>query len=288
MPKFNLGLSVTSHRYIRYIGNLYIRRSILTGLFFFALMFGLMALSNDDIAAAGEKEGNRKSDQLNTTDSLLNPVSSGAMESALSQENILTIKRQQCSFSVEGTASYYADDFHGRLTANGQRFDMNGFTAAHKSLPFGSILRVTNTANSATILVMVNDRGPYSGDRVLDLSRAAARAIDMTLGNVKISGYKPSDFRSDSKIVGFTAPQYDAYLLDPSLITVVESYSSFTEAIKMHRIIAGKRLNEDVYLVVVPAKKGLVSDGTYTYAVAISKKDSTTDDSFDTSQLLTE
>lgn len=288
MPKFNLGLNVTSQRYARYISSLYIRRSVLTGVFFFALMFGLIALSNDDIAAAGEKEDTKKSEQLNTTDPALYPVPSDATASAISQEDVLTVKRRQCSFSIEGTASYYADDFHGRLTANGQRFDMNGFTAAHKSLPFGSILRVTNTANSATILVMVNDRGPYSGDRVLDLSRAAARAIDMTLGNVKISGYKPSDFRSDSKVVGFTAPQYDAYVLEPSLITVIESYSSFTEAIKMHRIIAGKRQNEDVYLIVAPAKKGLVSDGTFTYAVAVSKKDSTTEDNFDTSQLLTE
>jgi rare lipoprotein A len=287
MPKLNLGLNVTSHRYTRYISSLYIRRSILTGLFFFALMFGLIALSNNDIAAAGEKEGTKTTEQSNTTDTMLYLVPD-ATASALSQETILTSKRQQCSFSIEGTASYYADDFHGRLTANGQRFDMNGFTAAHKTLPFGSILRVTNTANSATILVMVNDRGPYSGDRVLDLSRAAARAIDMTLGNVKISGYKPSDFHSDSKVVGFTAPKYDAYELEPSMITVIETYSSFTEAIRMHRIIAGKRQNEDVYLIVAPAKKGLVSDGTFTYAVAVSKKTSTADDNFDTSQLLTE
>lgn len=76
-----------------------------------------------------------------------------------------------------GTASYYGRKFQGRPTASGERFDMNGLTAAHRTLPFGSRLRVTNPRNGKSVIVRINDRGPYSGHRVIDLSRAAAEQI---------------------------------------------------------------------------------------------------------------
>lgn len=78
-----------------------------------------------------------------------------------------------------GTASYYGRRFHGRRTANGERFDMNALTAAHRTLPFGSIVRVTNPANGRSVTVRINDRGPFISGRVIDLSRAAARRIGM-------------------------------------------------------------------------------------------------------------
>ncbi len=79
----------------------------------------------------------------------------------------------------EGIASYYGADFEGRPTANGEAFDPDGFTAAHRTLPLGSVIRVTNLRNERQIVVRVNDRGPYSGDRILDLSRGAAEALKM-------------------------------------------------------------------------------------------------------------
>lgn len=78
-----------------------------------------------------------------------------------------------------GTASFYGRRFHGRRTANGERFDMNALTAAHRTLPFGSIVRVTNPANGRSVTVRINDRGPFIRGRVIDLSRAAARRIGM-------------------------------------------------------------------------------------------------------------
>lgn len=78
------------------------------------------------------------------------------------------------------TASYYAEDFHGKRTSNGERFNMNDYTCAHKSLPFGTILRVTNLANGKTCDVRVNDRGPFVATREIDLSKAAAVKLDMT------------------------------------------------------------------------------------------------------------
>ena len=77
------------------------------------------------------------------------------------------------------TASYYAEDFHGKKTSNGERFNMNALTCAHKSLPFDTILRVTNLSNGKTVDVRVNDRGPFVATREIDLSKAAAVKLGM-------------------------------------------------------------------------------------------------------------
>ncbi len=82
-------------------------------------------------------------------------------------------------FVEEGTASWYGIPFHGRRAANGEIFDMNSLVAAHRTLPFGSILRVTNLNNGRDVQVRVIDRGPFVGDRILDLARAAAVSLDM-------------------------------------------------------------------------------------------------------------
>ena len=82
-------------------------------------------------------------------------------------------------FVEEGTASWYGIPFNGRRAANGEIFDMNSLVAAHRTLPFGSILRVTNLNNGRDVQVRVIDRGPFVGDRILDLARAAAVALDM-------------------------------------------------------------------------------------------------------------
>ncbi|MGH9680182.1 MAG: septal ring lytic transglycosylase RlpA family protein [Candidatus Acidiferrales bacterium] len=79
----------------------------------------------------------------------------------------------------EGTASWYGVPFNGRRAADGEIFDMNSFVAAHRTLPFGSILRVTNLNNGREVQVRVIDRGPFVGDRILDLARAAAASLGM-------------------------------------------------------------------------------------------------------------
>lgn len=81
--------------------------------------------------------------------------------------------------TLEGVASYYADDYHGKLTSNGEVFNMNDLTAAHRTFPFGTNLRVTNLENKKTIVVRINDRGPFKDGRIIDLSLAAAKEIDL-------------------------------------------------------------------------------------------------------------
>jgi len=76
-----------------------------------------------------------------------------------------------------GKASYYAEEFHGRKTASGEIYDMSKFTAAHRTLPFGTICRVTNLKTNKSILVRINDRGPFVPDRIIDLSKSAAQAL---------------------------------------------------------------------------------------------------------------
>jgi rare lipoprotein A len=93
---------------------------------------------------------------------------------------------------AEGKASYYANRFHGRTTASGAHFDKKEFTAAHRSLPFGTMVRVTNLANGRKVFVKVNDRGPNMKSRIIDLSRAAAKQIgliDNGIGDVRIEAY---------------------------------------------------------------------------------------------------
>ena len=83
------------------------------------------------------------------------------------------------SFEQEGQASWYGNKHHGRKTANGERFNQHALTAAHRTLPFNSRIVVTNIANGKTVTVRINDRGPYSKNRVLDVSRKAAEALGM-------------------------------------------------------------------------------------------------------------
>jgi rare lipoprotein A len=87
--------------------------------------------------------------------------------------------RKKDSYSQKGVASYYASKFHGRRTASGERYDMNGLTAAHRSLAFGTRLKVTNLSNKRSVVVRVNDRGPHIKKRIIDVSYAAARKLGL-------------------------------------------------------------------------------------------------------------
>lgn len=79
----------------------------------------------------------------------------------------------------QGSASYYAARFHGRRTASGEAFDNRAMTAAHRTLPFGSVVRVINPANGLSVMVRINDRGPFARGRIIDVSRAAAEQLGL-------------------------------------------------------------------------------------------------------------
>jgi rare lipoprotein A len=94
----------------------------------------------------------------------------------------------------EGLASYYGPGLHGRKTANGERFDQNGLTAAHRTMRFGTCLRVENMENGKSVEVRVNDRGPFKDERIIDVSLGAARKLEMVeKGLARVRLYRCKD-----------------------------------------------------------------------------------------------
>lgn len=127
------------------------------------------------------------------------------------------VPRVDPTYDEIGIASWYGPNFHGKLTANGELFDENRLTAAHKTLPLPSLVRVTNLENGRTTIVRVNDRGPFSGDRIIDLSKRAAEVLgtrQQGLGRVRVE-YLGAARMSDA-IVSIGAPEDYAALHLPS------------------------------------------------------------------------
>ena len=116
------------------------------------------------------------------------------------------VPEEDPNYRAEGMASWYGDDFHGRLTANGEVFDMMSLTAAHPTLPIPSYARVTNIRNGKSLIVRVNDRGPYHGNRLIDVSNKAAELLEFK-GNgvarvrVEYVGRAPLEGSDDRQLV---------------------------------------------------------------------------------------
>ena len=107
----------------------------------------------------------------------------------------------QSTFPEYGKASFYADNLVGKITASGEKYKHNELTAAHKSLPFGSKIRVTNLTNGKSVTVRINDRGPYKKDRIIDLSKRAAEKLDFVetgITDVKIELINSNETTTDT------------------------------------------------------------------------------------------
>ena len=117
-----------------------------------------------------------------------------AQKSAQITKSQKSAKAEQKPYQV-GAASWYGKQFHGKTTASGEDFDMFEFTAAHRKLPLGTFVKVTNLKNGKWIIVRVNDRGPYVGNRIMDLSYSAARMLNFRDGveRVRIDLIQPEN-----------------------------------------------------------------------------------------------
>ena len=150
-------------------------------------------------AAANERNAASQPVWAGTAESpLLANVPEGA--SPLPTTPAMAINTSPAAVAVEvqeqGGASWYARHFQGRRTANGERYDQNELTAAHKTLPFGTVVRVRSEVNGKEVDVRINDRGPFVAGRVIDLSQAAAKALGMLqLGVKKVTLLLPSALR---------------------------------------------------------------------------------------------
>jgi rare lipoprotein A len=150
------------------------------------------------------------------------------------------VPEEDLNYRAEGLASWYGDDFHGRLTANGEVFDMASLTAAHPTLPIPSYARVTNLSNGKSLIVRVNDRGPYHGNRLIDVSNKAAELLEFKgrgIANVRVEyvARAPLEGSDDRQLVatlrtGEPAPS-------PSLVRVA-SARSFVPDMQGGRVVS--------------------------------------------------
>lgn len=115
-------------------------------------------------------------------------------------------------YDVVGTASWYGEPYHGRLTANGEVFDKEAFTAAHPTLPLPSLVEVTHLQNGRRIVLRLNDRGPFVGGRIIDLSQAAARELDFEeagLAPVRVVYFGPAELDDATLALGEPARRWE-------------------------------------------------------------------------------
>jgi rare lipoprotein A len=153
------------------------------------------------------------------------------------------VPEEDTSYREEGMASWYGDDFHGRQTANGEVFDMASLTAAHPTLPMPCYARVTNLSNGKSLIVRVNDRGPYHGNRLIDVSNRAAELLEFK-GNgvarvrVEYVGRAPLEGSDDRQLMatlrtGVPAPS-------PSMVRVASARPFIPEIPSNTRPIRGE------------------------------------------------
>lgn len=161
-------------------------------------------------------------------------------------------------FKQVGKTSWYGKKFHRRKTASGEIFDMNKMTAAHRWLPFGTIVRVRNLENGQVVLVKINDRGPFVYSKILDLSYHSAKMLD-GLGNsqVELEALIPQE----SEDIDLTEPYFFGYsyeyplvCLPASKIEILEEFNDFDSTLKFYNDILEKH-NEEFLYVFVPASQ---------------------------------
>ena len=153
------------------------------------------------------------------------------------------VPEEDVNYREEGLASWYGDDFHGRLTANGEVFDMASLTAAHPTLPMPCYARVTNLGNGKSLIVRVNDRGPYHGNRLIDVSNKAAELLEFKgygVARVRVEyvGPAPLEGSDDRQLIatlrtGVPAPS-------PSLVRLASARSFVPEMPSSRRPIRGE------------------------------------------------
>ncbi len=154
--------------------------------------------SGDDIdfdkGRSARRDFEQRSSESGNDDNVFNVRSSGTDERSSGRDDRYSGSEdssyRQKEYYQTGMASWYGREFHGRATASGEKFNMEDFTAAHKKLPFGTMLEVTNFDNGKTARVRVNDRGPYRGKRIMDLSYGAAKKLGMVSPGKAMVGIK--------------------------------------------------------------------------------------------------
>jgi rare lipoprotein A len=177
------------------------------------------------------------------------------------------------TYYQKGLASWYGREFHGKTTASGEKFNMDEFTAAHKTLPFGTVVEVKNFENGKTVRLRINDRGPYRGSRILDLSFAGAKEIDMVKAGEANIGIKVLKLGNNS-----TASNSDKQYVEPVSDTYIyknsknEYQSDYSDGLKLQAGAFHSRKNAENLKSTIETMTDhpvrIVQDGSY-YKVRI-------------------
>lgn len=175
------------------------------------------------------------------------------------------------AMAQDGLASWYGGKFHGRLTSSGEVFDTNEMTAAHRTLPFGTVVKVTNLDNGKTAVVKINDRGPFVDGRIIDLSRAAAVELGMVDSGVARVSLQILDFVSQNELFAVQVGAYGtesnaqraASLLESGGFTVTREKSQLGMTRVFVRALSSQELED--------AQKRLVKLGFSNYLVRKEK-----------------
>ena len=156
-------------------------------------------------------------------------------------------------FSQEGIASWYGRDFHGKLTSNGEVYNMNSLTAAHKTLPFDSVVLVTHRKSGKSVTVRINDRGPFVGDRIIDLSYSAASRLGMAetgTAPVSLRVIKSAQSSPARNAVGASAKK-GIYSVQVGVFGDIENARKISKQFNNSRIFAVKQSNRKLYKILV-------------------------------------
>ena len=147
-----------------------------------------------------------------------------------------TVMAKAKNFKQVGMASWYGKQFHGRKTSSGEKFDMYKLTAAHKNLPIPCYARVTNTENGKSVIVKINDRGPFHGSRVMDVSWAAAAKLDMVgkgTAKIKLEVVSSADSYEDTAIAAIIPEKAIAAVTPSQFFVQVGSFSTQDNALNL-------------------------------------------------------
>jgi len=181
------------------------------------------------------------------------------------------VPQDNLHYRADGVASWYGSDFHGRSTANGEIFDAEGITAAHPTLPLPSYVRVSNLSNGRSLVVRVNDRGPYAGNRIIDVSKRAAYLLGFTVSGtawVRVEYVGPAPIEgSDDRVLEATLRQDEPA---PAPNT--------TRLAALRIVPAAMTAPPRTRLASISTTGSLPQSATLTYATAISSTDGDSDE----------
>jgi len=174
------------------------------------------------------------------------PNDNSLIESLYNDESLI--------FKQDGKASYYCNKFHMRKTANGERYDKNINTAAHRSLPFGTIVRVVNKINNLSTLVKINDRGPFIRKRIIDLSKKSSMEIS-NFGVVSVSLYAfipgTNHFSTRNNYIAYSLLE-NPFIINSSNINVIDTYDDFQEIYEDYKKLLNynSELNKNLFILI--------------------------------------